>query len=486
MREKRREKPTIAVVGGGIAGATNALYLGQLGLDVTLFEKERSLISGPPFCHLHAGGNLYREISDAQCVALLKQSVDFVRYYPFCVDYRPTVIAIPLEDSGTPQQLLPRLALLTKEYEKMIADDPANRVLGDSRDYYRLYSREQIEAIRALPPVKLPRSFDEWMIPVARHIDLDKVKYPLIMVQEYGLNLFRLSAGVTLEIGQLDNVDLLTGTSVTAIERSADTGRWRLSYAHDGMTAQKEFDYLINAAGFKTGKIDDMIGVACKSMVEFKAAYVSQWQSDSETLWPEIVFHGERGTPRGMGQFTPYPNGYFQLHGMTNEITLYEDGLIASTKQSCQPQLKQNFIEKIEKSWNPQEVQERTQSAIHHLARFIPDFAAATVGAKPLYGAQQIPGDDPTLRVAEVSFPTEGYARCEIVKASSVLTMADTITRELARLGYLDADVAGKRDLSRLHELDEQQIDSYARDVSLSRDYPADLAKRAVAACAVC
>ncbi|MEJ2468192.1 MAG: FAD-dependent oxidoreductase [Campylobacterales bacterium] len=79
----------IAVVGGGVAGATAALYLGRLGLDVTLFDKNSSLVSGPPFCHLHAGGNLYREISDEQCVTLLRQSVDLLRFYPYAVDFRP-------------------------------------------------------------------------------------------------------------------------------------------------------------------------------------------------------------------------------------------------------------------------------------------------------------------------------------------------------------------------------------------------------------
>ncbi|MDQ7083616.1 MAG: FAD-dependent oxidoreductase [Sulfurovum sp.] len=74
------KKAKIAIIGGGVAGASASLYLGQLGLDVTLLEKESSLISGPPFCHLHAGGNLYREISDAQCITLLKQSIDFFAF----------------------------------------------------------------------------------------------------------------------------------------------------------------------------------------------------------------------------------------------------------------------------------------------------------------------------------------------------------------------------------------------------------------------
>ena len=473
-------KAKIAVIGGGVAGSTNALYLGQIGLDVILFEKEASLISGPPFCHLHAGGNLYREISDEQCVTLLKQSIDFLRFYPFCVDYRPTVIAIPLKDSGTPEQLLPRLSLLTDEYKKLIAVDVNNEVLGKSEEYYRVYTREQVESIREMPLVKVPKSFDEWMIPVAKNIDLEKIQFPLIMVQEYGLNLFRLSAGITLEIEQLNNVELLTETTVTGIDKTPDKKQWIVTYTHAGQTTHKEFDYLINAAGFRTGKIDDMVGVECKSMVEFKAAYVSQWEGCCETLWPEVIFHGERGTPQGMGQFTPYPDGYFQLHGMTKDITLYEGGLSANTALSCQPKLKQNFIEKIERSWETKEVQERTQSAIEHLAKFIPDFSAAKVGSKPLFGAQQIPGDDPTLRVAEVSFPTQSYARCEIVKASSVLTMADEITKQLISLGYVNKNIYGKRDLTAIRALDENDISRYAEALSVARNYPISLTQRSV------
>ncbi len=67
-------------------------------------------------------------------------------------------------------------------------------------------------------------------------------------------------------------------------------------------------------------------------------------------------------------------------------------------------------------------------------------FNNATVGSKPLFGAQQIPGDDPTLRVAEVSFPRERYARCEIVKVSSVLDMIDAITKQFIELGYVEAN----------------------------------------------
>jgi hypothetical protein len=465
-------KHKIAIIGGGVAGSSTALYFGNMGLNVTLFEKESTLISGPPFCHLHAGGNLYREISDAQCVTLLKQSIDFLRFYPYIVDYRPTVIVLPKSDKGTPKDLLPRLELLTSEYEALIAKDPQNQVLGMSKNYYRSYTKKEIEALKNKEIVHTPSTCDEWMIPVAKYIDLEKVQFPLIQVQEYGLNLFRLSAGTQLSLESLPNIHLNTKSIVHNVQKEHQRNAWIVSYIKNDKRHEEHFDYLINAAGFRTGKIDDLVGAPCEAMVEFKAAYVSQWDDPNDIKFPEIIFHGERGTPQGMGQFTPYPNGYFQLHGMTKEITLYEDGLVANTLLSCQPKLGQDFIDKIENDWKEEETIKRTNSAIKHLSQYIPSFSSATVGSKPLFGAQQIPGDDPTLRVAEVSFPREHYARCEIVKVSSVLDMCEAILADLMKTGRVD-----KKELVFTH-IEEGMIDLRAKEIALSRNYPASLASR--------
>ena len=134
----------IAIIGGGIAGTSIALYLGKLGLDITLFDKSSSLVSGPPICHLHAGGNLYREISDESCITLLKESIDILKMYKNAVDFRPTVLAIPKSDNGIVSDLIPRLELLKKEYKKLIDKDNSNKVLCDCDDYYKLYSKEDL------------------------------------------------------------------------------------------------------------------------------------------------------------------------------------------------------------------------------------------------------------------------------------------------------------------------------------------------------
>jgi len=140
--------------------------------------------------------------------------------------------------------------------------------------------------------------------------------------------------------------------------------------------------------------------------------------------------------------------------------------------------LGENFIEKIEANWTKKETEIRTENAIRHLAEFIPSFSSATIGSKPLFGAQQIPGDDPTLRVAEVSFPTAKYARCEIVKVSSVLDMIDAITKDLVASKYLDSTINKTRVRDYFEDIDESKINNLAESLCNLRKYPIALAHR--------
>ena len=114
------------------------------------------------------------------------------------------------------------------------------------------------------------------------------------------------------------------------------------------------------------------------------------------------------------------------------------------------------------------------------MARYLPAFITAEVASKPLYGAQQIPGADPSLRAADVSFVGDRYARCEVVKASSVLSMTDAILATLVRLGYIDSDHPDARDLGTQHAPEEPGLQATAREMAEARQYPACLSQRAV------
>lgn len=466
----------IAIIGGGIAGASIALYLSEIGLQVNLFEKGTSLVNGPPICHLHAGGNLYRDISEQQCVTLLKESIESLRLYPDSVDYRPTVIAIPQQDAGQPLALLPRLRLLQAEYQQLINDDPHNQVLGEVNDYYRLFELEELQKLALLDEVAVPKNAEQWMIPFAKHVNLSLLKFPVVLVQEFGWNVFRLGATVALSLEKNQYSQVHLNHQIKSI-RQDEQQRWHLTYLHHGIESTAIFDYLINAAGFKTGEIDDMAGFHKQRLVEFKAAYVTKWQG-TQGLWPEVIFHGQRGTPEGMLQFTPYADNLVQLHGMTDDITLFKNGLVANSTTSAQPQLDPLFLRKINQGWKTQEITERAQRAILYLSQYIPAFKQATVEGKPLFGAQQIPGDDATLRAAGVSFEDDNYARCEIVKASSILTCADALMEKLAGLDIVEKEIVGSRLFPITASISDADITQRAESYTQQRGYPIALAYR--------
>lgn len=467
----------IAILGGGVAGSTIALRLAELGIDVTLIEQGPSLVNGPPICHLHAGGSFYREISDAQCLALLSQSIDTARVYPQCINLRPTVIALPRSDSGSPQDLLPRLQMLQSAYRDLVAEDPANKALGEPEDYFQLFERQQLEQLAAQALPDTPRSGDDWLVPVAKQLDLDKLQFPLLLVQEYGLSGFRFAATATLACQRLPSCRVLTGHRVETIGRQDE--RWQLQMSSEQGEQSLDCDYLINACGFRSGEIDDMLAAPRDRLVEFKAAYVTRWPQ-CQGHWPEVVFYGQRGTPEGMAQLTPYADGVFQLHGMTEDITLFQDGLAASSELSAQPQLPERFIKKIDCSWPAHTAEQRTLGSIAHMAQYIPAFSDAETTAKPLFGAQQIPGSDPSLRAADVSFFGERYARTEIVKASSALTAADEILQQLATLDMLPESL--EHGLLREHyfpitrQLAETEVSAVAIKIAAERGYPVELA----------
>lgn len=477
----------VGIVGGGVAGSTVALRLSELGINVTIFEEGTSLVNGPPICHLHAGGNLYREISDEQCLILLHQSIDTLRIYPHTANVRPTVIAVPDRDPGVPEKLLDRLARLQTAYKELITHDKKNEVLGHPDDYFKQYQKDELVKLATQTLPENPKSLDDWMIPVAKNLNLDEFKYPVIIVQEYGLSIFRIAATASLALQQLPSCTVKTKTKVTDIQKSSPQKGWIVSYQRydesvkDHVTQDIAVDYLVNACGYRTGTLDDLAGFQRHRMVEFKAAYVTHWPA-CEGVWPEVIFHGERGTPNGMAQLTPYPDGYFQLHGMTEAITLFKQGLVRSTKNSAQPQLAERFTQKLTTCWETAEIESRTQRAINHMAQFVPSFSEALVGGPPLFGAQQIPGLDSSLRAADVSFAGERYARSEIVKASSALHVADAIVKELYNeelisSTLLDWDRPLEERFPVTYSLNLDEVILKAEQLANMRAYPAALAR---------
>ena len=162
-----------------------------------------------------------------------------------------------------------------------------------------MYERHELEALAQSPTPKTPQTPEQWMIAFAKSVDLDQLKFPLILVQEFGISVFRLAAITSLTLEKSQNCQLLTNTRVTSVEQNTAKNKWIIEAQQSGEHKRVEVDYLINACGFRTGTIDDMIGLLPERMVEFKAAYISHWSSHQNN-WPEIIFYGARGTKNGI------------------------------------------------------------------------------------------------------------------------------------------------------------------------------------------
>lgn len=466
---------TVGIVGGGVSGVVTALQLANYDIDSILFEKEKSVVNGPPFCHLHAGGNLYPDISDEQCQVLMKQSIEMARLFPQSIDERPTFISIPKTEKYEVAQIEKRLELLVTYYKKLIEEDSSNKILGSPENYFKVYSKEDLDRLALQPTIKRPNTPDEWIINSVKWIDYEKLKMPVILVEEYGWNLFRLGAQAQLALMKADQCHLKLNTTVLNIKDVRDQN---LDYNWEICTPNSvsKVKFLVNSCGFKTGNIDKTLQLNSKRLIEFKSAYVSQWGS-IPGLIPELIFHGERGTTHGMAQLTPYCDNYYQIHGMTNDITLFKNGVVQSKKDEIQPEFDDAINLKLNGGWEDEEIKTRTKKGIEYISRFVPSFITATVGGPPMFGAQQIPGNDLSLRVGEVSFPCKSYARIEIIKASSALTVANQIIQKLQEedLVPINDKKTGQNQI--LESISKKEIDRMASELAVQRGYPGAMSR---------
>lgn len=474
-----QETYPVGIIGGGVSGVVIALQLAELGINCVLFEKKTSVVNGPPFCHLHAGGNLYPDITDKQCRILMKQSIDMARLFPQAIDERPTFISIPRTESYSVATIEKRLKMLVDYYKKLIEQDAENEVLGKPEDYYKLFQEEDLEKLLQQPMVERPKFPDEWMANAVKVVDYKQLKTPLILVQEYGWNLFRLAAQAQLALQKAEKCNLKLNTEVKQIK---DVSNQNLGYNWEITTDKATYrvHYLVNATGFMTSEFDKTLNLKTKRLIEYKAAYVSKWQPIGGLI-PEMIFHGERGTPHGMAQLTPYFGNHYQIHGMTEDITLFKNGVIKIKENNLQPKFDRDIHQKLSNGWQKEEVKTRTDRAIRYVAKFIPAFETAFVAGPPLSGAQQVPGDNLSLRVGEVSFPAKFYARSEIVKASSALSVAHQIIEKLKEEKVIDSLTKQEIKDTLLRSVSQKDIDVLARQLAKERGYPQDLAHLLIA-----
>lgn len=426
VHEIRQEKSMgkhieIGIIGAGVGGSVASIRLasqlrkvandmGRLPVRVTLIEQNKDICEGPPWCHLHAGGMLYTGMKDYEARSILHHSCMFARMFnstnvpggtrPSAIQHRPTVVSIRQDVTGpglTGDELVRKCQKVQgwyKDWVKEYGCDP----LGPPDQYFSYIDYETLVRLKEsadeeeggttlqsfhddmsllsftepvdstiapgtsshIHPCHLPylKTFAKWIV------DPNLVKYPVVCVQEEGidLNIARLQLKEWMEI---HDIQLRCNTLVSNIER--DSKSWIVhvkptTVSHSQINQVEEtlpveetlaFDFIVNSAGSCSFKLSSMMANAILHtagdemnqmrskfssfaeekkddeqvdetyrLLEMKASYIvkvpindssSLSQSSSSSCLmpsclpiPEIVFLGLRGTEKGMIQVSPY------------------------------------------------------------------------------------------------------------------------------------------------------------------------------------
>jgi hypothetical protein len=385
----------IAIIGGGISGITSALKFAKDKTNIVhIFEKRNCILKGPPYCHLHAGGILYPEISLYDAQQLLDDSILFANRFPDCLNYRPTIVAYKSESAYSPNKLLFKCKVNKISYQYKL------HPFGKVDNFYAFYSREDVFYYKEKG--QLPDSDDmgrKFHDPYVEHFckllqDIDSIKYPFVSVCEPGINQEKVEKVLSDELKTYKNIELFLNKEI------------QLSHLD-------KYNTIINATGKNMFNEIFNVNVNVNEMYEFKSSWIIKTPLVLYNF-PEIAIIGERDTDNGMVQLTPLIDGKFQVHCMRSDST------IIST-------FKDGYPKHVELT--QEDIAKRTYVAISQISKYFPIFAMS-YPFNPCFGVQRIVGNDKSQRTSHIKIKLQfGKKYIDIItlKAGSIVSLIDKI-----------------------------------------------------------
>lgn len=376
---------TIAIIGAGISGITSAIKLAQnKNNHVHIYEKRNCILKGPPYCHLHAGGILYPEISIKDAQQLLDDSILFADYFKDCLEIRPTVVAYRSESKYDTKDLIFKCKINKINYQFS-----HRQPFGKVENFYAVYTKNDMTYFKLNG--KLPESddfgrkyHDKYVETFCKLMDnIEGIKYPFVSVCEPGINQDKVESYLINQLASYSNIKIFLNKEVEL----------------NNLTC---YDRIINATGYNIYNNN-------KEIYEFKSSWIITSSLIVDNL-PEIAIIGERETENGMIQLTPIKKGLFQVHCMRSDSTI-----IDTSSKKC------NLI------LSKQDIEKRGNVAIRELSKCFSILIMSKV-IDACYGVQRIPYNNKSKRISHV-IKYDKYIDLYTLKACSVISLSNQVCK---------------------------------------------------------
>lgn len=272
---------------------------------VDLFEKEPKIFMGSSAipAHLYSGVQYFDDISKESIRHCMHDAIAFAKTLPFCINPRPTLMAIAKKDIRRPKDLEAACIMNQTVYDAACRIDPSNKVFGSPSRFYRKYTRAQVNQVVNGAGNDCQTRFEiedaRWIANFAQHTNLDELQFPIFLIREYGLDM-RYAAGFMEQvIRENKNIQLRTETEVRKIARIAHGIEICASTSKGDFKG--EYHVIVDASGRNLGKLEEQVGVNNYRMVDVKLAGLFKL-TDGHTVekqFPEIYILGGKGYPSG-------------------------------------------------------------------------------------------------------------------------------------------------------------------------------------------
>ncbi|NBO99286.1 MAG: hypothetical protein EBU90_04055 [Proteobacteria bacterium] len=408
----------VAVIGGGISGCVSAIQMSKLpNVQVDLYERKNTLLQGSPYCHLHAGGFLYPDISVQDCTELLTNSLDFAEYFGNFLDRRPLIAAYNVNSQYQPHTLVFRARMMQMVYRCWASEHSNKHPLGHPDQYVAIFTRQDVEHFQQHG--RLPETTDQAKrfhqpyveAALSQLCDFDSIKYPFVSVNEPGIRQSELEQYLINTICSNFDIQVYTKTLVSEQNIKPVDNGWNIFDSKSQTDVY--YDYLVDACG---GLRSKYFQVETPELLELKSSWVVYKNSPevSNTYFPEIAIIGARGTKDGLVQISPIGQGTFQIHYMNTDSTIFQEN----------KEYIDTVVQNDDLPYN--DAMRRMRVAVHKITELMPVFSNSGP-LEYLWGLQRTVGTDVSKRTSQIIF-RPNRAEIQLTKASSIVTLVKQLT----------------------------------------------------------